>query len=67
MSQEPHVTEQQYLNPDDQARVDEFLVRGVNAVERKPFRPLRLLIGLVVVVTLFSLFSQLLARWYGVY
>lgn len=67
MSQEPHVNEDQRLNPDDQSRVDEFLSRGVNSVERKPFRPLRLLIGLLVVVTLFSLFSQLLARWYGVY
>ncbi|GAB3319873.1 DUF3094 family protein [Haliea atlantica] len=67
MSQESHVNEDQRLNPDDQSRVDEFLSRGVNSVERKPFRPLRLLIGLLVVVTLFSLFSQLLARWYGVY
>lgn len=67
MSQESHANEDQRLNPDDQSRVDEFLSRGVNSVERKPFRPLRLLIGLLVVVTLFSLFSQLLARWYGVY
>lgn len=67
MSQESHVNEDQRLNPDDQSRVDEFLSRGINSVERKPFRPLRLLIGLLVVVTLFSLFSQLLARWYGVY
>lgn len=67
MSQESHASEDQRLNPEDQAKVDEFLARGVNAVERKPFRPLRLLIGLLVVVTLFSLFSQVLARWYGVY
>ena len=67
MSQESHANEDQRLNPDDQSRVDEFLSRGINSVERKPFRPLRLLIGLLVVVTLFSLFSQLLARWYGVY
>lgn len=67
MSQESHVGEEPRLKPEDQARVEEFLSRGVNAVERKPFRPMRLLIGLMVLVTLFSLFSQLLARWYGVY
>lgn len=67
MFQESHVGEEPRLKPEDQARVEEFLSRGVNAVERKPFRPMRLLIGLMVLVTLFSLFSQLLARWYGVY
>lgn len=67
MSQESHVGEEPRLKPEDQARVEEFLSKGVNAVERKPFRPMRLLIGLMVLVTLFSLFSQLLARWYGVY
>lgn len=55
------------LKPEDQARVDEFVKRGVNSVERKPFKPLRLLILLVVVVAALSLFSQLLARWAGVY
>lgn len=55
------------LYPEDQARVDEFLQRGVNSVERKPFRPLRLLFMLVAVVMGLSLFSQLLARWAGIY
>ncbi|WP_116368362.1 DUF3094 family protein [Parahaliea mediterranea] len=55
------------LYPEDQAKVDAFLQRGVNAVERKPFRPFRLLMLLVVVVVGLSLFSQLLARWAGVY
>lgn len=55
------------LNPEDQAKVDGFLKRGVNSVERKPFKPIRLLILLVVVVAGLSLFSQLLARWAGVY
>ena len=39
------------LHPEDQARVDEFVSRGVNSVERKPFRPLRLLLMLIAVVT----------------
>lgn len=55
------------LYPEDQAKVDAFLHRGVNSVERKPFKPLRLLILLIVVVVGLSLFSQLLARWAGVY
>jgi len=55
------------LRPEDQAKVDEFVKRGVNSVERKPFKPLRLVFMLVAVVTVLSLGSQLLARWYGVY
>ena len=58
---------QNRLYPDDQARVDEFIKRGINSVERKPFRPLRLLLLLIVVVMTLSIFSQFLARWAGVY
>ncbi len=55
------------LRPEDQAKVDAFVKRGINAVERKPFRPLRLLLMLVGVVIGFSILSQLLARWAGIY
>lgn len=55
------------LYPEDQANVDEFLSKGVNSVERKPFRPLRLLLILVVVVTGLSVFSVMLARISGIY
>lgn len=55
------------LYPEDQAKVDAFLQRGVNSVERKPFRPLLLIALLIVVVTGFSLLSQGIARWAGVY
>jgi len=55
------------LHPEDQARVDGFLKRGVNSVERKPFRPGLMIILLIAVVTGFSLLSQLIARWSGVY
>ncbi len=58
---------QNRLYPEDQARVDEFLSRGVNPVERKPFRPMRLLIMLIVVVMGLSILSQFLARWAGIY
>lgn len=55
------------LYPEDQARVDAFVKRGVNSVERKPFRPLRLLLILIGIVMALSIFSQFLARWAGVY
>ena len=55
------------LYPEDQAKVDEYISRGVNSVERKPFRPGRLLILLFVIVFGLSAFSQFLARWAGIY
>ena len=55
------------LKPEDQKRVDEFVSRGINSVERKPFRPGLLMIMLIVVVTSLSLLSQFLANWAGVY
>lgn len=55
------------LSPDDQAKVDAFLSRGINAVERKPFRPLRLLVGLVLAVSGLSVLSVWLVRLAGVY
>ena len=64
---EPDRSHENSLYPEDQEKVDEFLKRGVNSVERKPFRPGRLLIMLVVVVMGLSIFSQWLARWAGVY
>jgi len=58
---------QNRLHPEDQARVDAFISQGVNSVERKPFRPLRLLIMLLVVVTALSLVAQFLAHVVGAY
>jgi hypothetical protein len=55
------------LYADDQAKVDAFTKRGVNSVDRKPFRPFRLLLILIAVVFTLSIFSQFLARWAGVY
>ena len=55
------------LYPEDQARVDAFLKRGVNSVERKPFKPIRMILLLIAVVTFFSILSQFIARWAGVY
>ncbi len=38
------------LYPEDQARVDEFTKSGINSVDRKPFKPMRLLIMLIAIV-----------------
>jgi hypothetical protein len=43
------------------------LRKGVNSVERKPFRPLILLVILIAIVGSLSLFSQWLAHQAGVY
>ena len=67
MPDEKDKSYQNRLYPEDQARVDEFIKRGVNSVERKPFRPLRLLLILVAIVMTLSIFSQFLARWSGIY
>jgi hypothetical protein len=67
MPDEKDKSYQNRLHPEDQARVDEFIKRGVNSVERKPFRPLRLLLILVAIVMTLSIFSQFLARWSGIY
>ena len=60
-------TESQKLSQADQAKVDAFLERGVNSVERKPFRPLFLIFLLMAVVAGFSLLSQGIAQWAGIY
>ena len=56
-NQKPNPDAPQKLSDADQARVDAFLERGVNSVERKPFRPLFLLFLLMAVVAGFSLLS----------
>ena len=55
------------LSNEDQNRVDGFLARGVNSVERRPFRPVSLIVILIAVVTGFSLLSQGIAQWAGIY
>ena len=57
----------QSLSQEDQTRVDGFLARGVNSVERRPFRPVFLIVVLIAVVTGFSLLSQGIAQWAGIY
>ena len=54
------------LSPEDQARVDKVIGRGVYATERKPFRPWLLLLVIVGVLTLLSGLSLLIAWQHGV-
>lgn len=44
------MTKENKLFPEDRAKVDTFLVSGVNSTDRKPFRPFRLLLILIVIV-----------------
>ena len=55
------------LYPEDQARVDHYLHSGYNDVERKPFRPFRLLAILLVLVSAFSGLALMVSRIAGVY
>ena len=61
------VEEPSKLSQADQAKVYGFLERGVNSVERRPFRPLRLIFLSMAVVAGFSLLSQGIAQCAGIY
>ncbi len=54
------------LSAEDQARVDQYLRSGYNRVERKPFRPLRLLGFLAIIVTALTVLSLGLTRLAGI-
>ena len=61
------MTRENRLYPEDQAKVDEFLSKGVNSVERKPFKPFKLLLVLIIVVTGLSWISLKLPELAGIY
>jgi len=50
------------LSPDDQQRVNEYLSAPQHQVERRPFRPWRMMLVLLVVVFSLGLLSLLLGR-----
>lgn len=60
------MSEDRRLYPEDQAKVDKFLFEGVNSVERKPFKPLRLLAILLIIVTSLSALSLALTHMAGI-
>jgi hypothetical protein len=53
------------LSEEDLARVREYLNSPIHQVERPPFRPLRLLLVLWIVVSLISGFALLFAWMMG--
>lgn len=48
------------LYPEDQQRVDQYLQEGVNEVERSPFKPLRLMVWLTVVIVVLGVLSRII-------
>ncbi len=54
------------LYPEDQARVDSVLHKGYNSVERKPFRPLYMMIMVNVVVVVLLFLSKWLVHSAGI-
>ena len=61
------MSEERKLFPEDQARVDEYLRTGYNDVERKPFRPLYMMILLLTVTFSFSGIAVWVAHRAGIY
>ena len=53
------------LSKEDQKRVDAYLNSGFNSVNRAPFRPLRLLILIWVVVAALGLISWYIGKQAG--
>ncbi len=53
------------LYKEDQARVDQVLATGVYGVDRKPFKPWRLLLILLVVLGVITAASYLIALRHG--
>jgi hypothetical protein len=60
------MSEERKLYPEDQARVDEYLRTGYNDVERKPFRPLYMMIMLNVVTIALLALSKWIAYSAGI-
>ena len=57
--------EQRKYSEEDKARIEQFLNTPVNQVKRKPFRPIYLLIMLLVVMTTLMVLSKWLAGLVG--
>ena len=57
--------EQRRLSDEDKARVEQFLDTPINRVKRKPFRPIYLLIMLMVVMSALMALSKWLASLIG--
>lgn len=60
------MAEDKQLSDEDMARVEQVLHSGYNDTERKPFRPLRMMVLLLLVVSFLSGISVLIARMHGI-
>ena len=54
------------LYPEDQAKVDAFLKTNVNTVERRPFKPLKLLLVIIISLVVMTLIAFFVAPNHGV-
>tara|TARA_B100001057_G_scaffold162302_1_gene162960 strand:+ start:217 stop:402 length:186 start_codon:yes stop_codon:yes gene_type:complete len=57
--------EEKKLTEEDQERVNSYLKSGFNSVERSPFRPLRLLVLVWVVVAILGFVSWYIGKQAG--
>ena len=48
------------LNPEDQAKVNQFLKQGVNATERSSFKPWRLMLWLAIIIVVLGVLSRVI-------
>ena len=61
------MSEEKQLSDEDMARVEQYLSSGYNDTERKPFRPLRMMLLLLVVVSTLSALSVFIANQAGIF
>jgi hypothetical protein len=61
------MSEEKQLSDEDMARVEQYLNSGYNDTERKPFRPLRMMLLLLVVVSTLSALSMFIAKQAGIF
>ena len=54
------------LFPEDQEKVEQYLKASIHQVERKPFRPLILLVALFVFLAVFTALGFYIASFHGV-
>jgi hypothetical protein len=61
------MSEEKQLSDEDMERVKSYLSSGYNDTERKPFRPIRMMLLLVIVVVSLSALSVYIANQAGIF
>ena len=54
------------LYPEDQAKVDAYLTTNVNTVDRRPFKPLKLLLVIIIFLVIMTAIAFFVAQNHGV-